>query len=146
MNHLIFVLFTVDKMYNIPSEVWEEILHKVEHAKELKNVSLVCRLFYNIVKEQLWNTPKLKSGMCVEDLLTLKHLPIKSINTGDFGKLTGERRGDNTEKWMEVICSFSQLTSLKLGWNLHLTHAYIGIVFKFFQFLCSFKRKNISYI
>jgi len=107
-------------------EVWEVILGNVDDTKDLKSLSLVCRMFKDILLQKLWNYPKLKHGIQIDDLLRLKHLPIKAIDSYDFGKIPGERRGSNVDKWFETVCSFSQLTSLKLGGNIHLNFTSIG--------------------
>merc|ERR1712080_160306 len=107
-------------------EVWEVILRNIHDTKDLKSVSLVCLMFRDIVKQQMWNYPKLKQGITTANLLSLKHLPIKSIDSNVFGQIPGERRGANTEKWVDAICSFPQLKSLQLGGNIILTYTYIG--------------------
>ena len=70
-------------------ELWEVILHNIRTTKDLKNVSLVCSLFKEIVHEQLWNYPRLKCGISSQDIRKLTHLPIRSIDTVDFGKEAG---------------------------------------------------------
>jgi len=108
----------------LPPEVWEVVLRYIRATHDLKNVSLVCTLFKNIVREQLWNCPKLRCGISSQDLIGLSYLPIRAINTYDFGKVGG--RGSLVDSYVDAICSFSELSSLKLGGNIDLTYSSIG--------------------
>lgn len=107
-------------------ELWPLILGNVKDTKDLKSLSLVCHQFCDLVKDHLWNEPKFKEGITAEQLVKLNHLPIKHIDTYDFGKIPGERRGSNVYNLIDAICSFSQLSSLKLGGNIDLSYNYIG--------------------
>lgn len=98
----------------LPIEIYEHILIFITDVKDLKNVALTSRVFYDIVTFQLWSSPALKYDISHSEFASLQHLPIKELRLTQPAKGV-QNKNLITNKWLHTIVSnWKNLTALYL--------------------------------
>ena len=87
----------------LPPEVWNRIFIFVNQSEDRKNISLVCKSFYELVKFHLWEFQHIKGEAKLSHLQRLSHLPIRKLH------LTFPRFREDANDWLKVIGTFTQL-------------------------------------
>jgi len=67
-----------DTEYQLPVEMWEQIINNIHKVTELKKIALVSKLFYNLAHANLWAATVLKLKQ-IDDLSKITHYPIHHL-------------------------------------------------------------------
>jgi len=103
----------IEKLTQLPPEIWNYILLYINSVSDLKNISLVSKYLYWFVNEKLWSGSHAKEIRSSSVLNLLIHLPIHHLEL-ECDKCNPSTSAD----WCSVLVKYKELRSLKLGRNI----------------------------
>jgi len=114
------VVETCPTSTHLPPEIWCKIIENLHNVRDLKNMTCLSRLYYQLASMKLWRVTRLQKGGA-DALADITHLPIVELYMLNSGC---------QDHHLDVINKMTHIKKLVLHYNADITDTGLSMISK----------------